>query len=127
MWKVFPESRSTLAALRERGLRTAVISNWDRRLPQILDALDLTRWFDVITVSAVEGVEKPAAAIFDRTVERLGVPAGACMHVGDSPLEDYDGAERAGMTPVLIDRRGAFAMDGFRRVGRLDEVLDLIG
>ncbi len=127
VWHAYPETRRTLDALRTRRIGTAVISNWDRRLPQILDTLGLTSFFDQVTVSAIEGVEKPAPAIFERTLERLGAEANAAIHVGDSPLEDYQGARSVGMTAVLVDRGGGFSDDGYRRISRLDEVLDLLG
>jgi putative hydrolase of the HAD superfamily len=126
VWKVFPETRTTLEEVRGRGLRMAVISNWDRRLPEILDGLGLTDWFETIVVSAIVGIEKPAPGIFMHALERLDVRAEETLHVGDSPLEDYDGSKAVGMTPVLVDRPGSFAGNGYRRIGRLDEVLSLI-
>jgi putative hydrolase of the HAD superfamily len=126
LWKVYPEVISTLEALRIRGRFMAVISNWDRRLPDILDNLALTDFFDHVTVSALAGVEKPAPEIFLMTLEALGSPAETTLHVGDSPLEDYKGAEAVGITPVLIDRRGTFALNGYRRIRSLDQVLDLL-
>ena len=127
VWRVFPETRRTLDEIRRRGLATAVISNWDRRLPVILDGLGLTEDFDTVTVSAIEGIEKPAPGIFRRTLDRLGTRPDATLHVGDSPLEDYEGARAVGITPVLIDRPGAFAGNGYRRIDRLDRILDLVG
>lgn len=127
IWKLYPETPGTLGALRTRGIDMAVISNWDRRLPEILDNLELTDFFSTITVSAIEGVEKPAAEIFARTLQRLGAEPGETIHIGDSPLEDYDGSRAAGMTAVLIDRPGAFVGNGYRRIDRLDEVLELVG
>jgi putative hydrolase of the HAD superfamily len=126
VWKIFPETLATLDAARGRGLRLAVISNWDRRLPEILDGLGLTDRFSHVAVSAIEGVEKPAPGIFLRTLERLGVRPEEALHVGDSPLEDYDGSQAVGMTPVLIDRPGIFAGNGYRRIGSLAEVLGLL-
>lgn len=126
-WKLYPETQSTLQESRRRGLRLAVISNWDRRLPEILDGLGLTSFFDTISVSSIEGAEKPAAAIFERTLERIGVRPGEAIHVGDSPLEDYDGSQGVGMVPVLIDRPGAFAGNGYRTISSLDEVFGLLG
>ena len=127
VWKAFPETRATLAELAARGVSLAVISNWDKRLPEILDRLDLTGTFDVITVSTIEGMEKPAPEIFLRTVARLEVKPEAALHVGDSPLEDYQGARAAGLTPVLIDRHTLFAHDSYRRIVSLEGVLDLVG
>ena len=127
VWKAFPETRATLAELAARGVSLAVISNWDKRLPEILDRLDLSGTFDVITVSMIEGMEKPAPEIFLRTVARLEVKPEAALHVGDSPLEDYQGARAAGLTPVLIDRHTLFAHDSYRRIVSLEGVLDLVG
>jgi putative hydrolase of the HAD superfamily len=126
VWKVYPETRLTLDAARNQGFRMAVISNWDKRLPEILDGLELTDFFETIAVSAIEGVEKPAAEIFERTLDRLSVRPQQALHIGDSPLEDYEGSQAVGMTPVLIDRPGAFAGDGYRRIGSLGEIFDLV-
>lgn len=126
VWKAFPDTVPTLERLRDRGVQLAVISNWDRRLPAILDGLGLTPFFDTVTVSSIEGVEKPAPAIFARTLERLGARAETTIHIGDSPLEDYEGSEGAGMIPVLIDRHGAFGINGYRRVESLGELVALI-
>lgn len=124
VWKVFPETADTLIDLKARGVSLAVISNWDRRLPDILRSLNIIDAFDAVTVSAIEGVEKPAREIFARTLDRLGVTPARALHVGDSPLEDYRGAEDAGLTALLIDRHEIFAGDGYRRVASLAEILD---
>jgi len=118
---------AVLAGLAARGVKLAVISNWDRRLPRILRGLDLEDRFDVVTVSSLAGVEKPAAEIFTRTLDRLGVAADRALHVGDSPLEDYSGAENAGLAAALIDRSGAFSGQPYRRIAGLAEVLELVG
>ncbi len=119
IWRVYPDVLPTLEALRSAGLRLAVVSNWDTRLPRLLEDLGLAPWFDTIVVSAVEGVEKPAGEIFHRAARRLGVPPGEVTHIGDSPREDYHGALGAGLGAVLLDRPAAFAGNGFRRVDSL--------
>ena len=126
VWKVFPETEKTLETLRQRGIRLAVISNWDRRLPDILESLQLTDRFEAITVSSIEGVEKPSPEIFHRAIEKMRVPADRTLHVGDSPLEDYPGAEGAGLNAVLVDRHNLFADEPYRRVSDLEGVVDLI-
>lgn len=127
VWRTFEGATETLAELARRGIRLAVTSNWDRRLPGILRGLDLLDRFQVVTVSSIAGVEKPAAAIFRHTLERLGVPSERTLHVGDSPLEDYAGAENAGLAAALIDRRGLFDRRSYRCIGNLTELLALVG
>ena len=124
-WHVFPEVPEVLSVLRGRGLRLAVVSNWDSRLPALLDGLGLGGSFDALLVSALEGVEKPSPEIFVRAAERLGVPPGRCLHAGDSPLDDVRGAESAGVRPVLVDRAWIFP-DGYRRVRDLRGLYELL-
>ena len=126
VWKVFPETADTLIDLKARGVSLAVISNWDRRLPDILRSLDLYDRFETITVSSLEGVEKPSSEIFRRTVERMGVAAPETVHIGDSPLEDYTGAEQAGCRAALIDRHDLFADEAYRRISSLEEILEWV-
>ncbi len=125
LWRPYPEVLGTLGRLREHGLQLAVVSNWDSRLPGLLDGLGLTSFFTTVLVSALEGVEKPSPVIFHRAAERLGVPPSACVHVGDSPLDDYHGASSAGMSAILVDRAGLFA-DGYRRIETLEGLHELL-
>ncbi len=125
LWHVFPEVREVLDELRRRGLRLAVVSNWDARLPSLLAGLDLAGYFEHLLVSGIEGVEKPAAEIFHRAARRLGVEAADCVHVGDSPLDDVRGAEAAGMAALLLDRHGLFD-DGFVTIEDLRGVYDFV-
>jgi len=127
VWHVFPETTDTLTRLTDLGVPLAVISNWDRRLPEILQNLALADFFQVVTVSSLAGAEKPSEEIFARTLDRLGAAAGETVHVGDSPRDDYFGAERAGLIPVLIDRHRAFVDNGYRRIESLSELVEMVG
>lgn len=104
-WEVYPEVPAVLAELHAAGLRLGVVSNWDPRLPELLERLDLARWFDAIVTSSEAGVEKPDARIFRRAVERLGVSPAGALHVGDSRLQDVEGAVAAGLRALHLDRR----------------------
>jgi putative hydrolase of the HAD superfamily len=105
-WEVYPEVPEVLAALKAQGLRLGVISNWDERLPVLLDGLGIGFFFDTLVVSSEVGVEKPHRQIFARALARLEVSPAAALHVGDSILEDVEGAIAAGMEAVWLDRSG---------------------
>jgi putative hydrolase of the HAD superfamily len=126
LWHVFPEVPEVLDRLAARGLRLAAVSNWDSRLLALLERLGLAGFFSAVLVSSLERVEKPGPEIFRRAAERLGVAAGRCVHVGDSPLDDVRGAESAGMRAVLVDRAGTFT-DGYVRIRDLRGLYELIG
>jgi putative hydrolase of the HAD superfamily len=85
-----------LGALRERGLKLAVVSNWDCSLPDKLAELGLADWFEAIISSAEAGVPKPDPAPFRLALERLDARPERALHVGDEPADDQ-GAGAAGM------------------------------
>ena len=103
-YRVFPEVPRVLAELAGRGLALAVISNWDDRLPAVLEDLGLARWFDVVVVSQEVGVEKPHPAIFEHALDRLGLAPEQVLHVGDRVREDVEGALALGMEGLLLVR-----------------------
>jgi putative hydrolase of the HAD superfamily len=106
-WQLFPEVPEVLAELRDRGLKLAVISNWDERLPGVLAGLGIGELFSAIVYSAAVGVEKPDRRIFDHTLQLLGTSPERALHVGDREVEDCEGALAAGLSAALrLDRNG---------------------
>jgi len=94
---VFRPVAGALAAvdrLRAQGLALAVVSNWDVGLREKLGPL-ASRFACVVT-SAEVGAAKPDPAVFHAALERLEIPAGRALHIGDEQ-GDEDGARAAGM------------------------------
>ncbi len=133
VWTPMPGAVSTLDALAQRGLRLAVISNWDSRLRHVLDGHDLSRRFEFVLTSAEAGVRKPSPDIFRQALDNAGVPADRALHVGDSFEDDVEGARTVGITPVHLRSRGAgnpIATDhehDHHTVSALDELLEIVG
>ena len=105
-WRIFEDTLPTLQAFRRAGVCLGVLSNWDHRLPPLLQTLDLAQYFEVLVVSALEGVEKPDPAIFHRAIERVGVRAEEILYVGDHRHLDLDPARALGIEAYLVDRKG---------------------
>lgn len=95
-WRVAADAERCLTRLRARGVRTALISNWDDRLRATLEGLSLLSAFDVLLISGEEGVEKPDPEIFLRAAHRLGIPPERSLMVGDDPENDVAGARSVG-------------------------------
>jgi putative hydrolase of the HAD superfamily len=125
-WRVFDDVEPILETLAGRGMRLAVVSNWDERLEPLLRALRLHSRFEALAVSCTVGITKPAPAIFHHALGQLGVSPAAAMHVGDRACEDAEGARAAGMSAVLVHRdRGSVPPDGaIRSLGDLSALLD---
>ena len=108
-WEAMPGAAQALAVLRTRGLRLAVASNFDHRLPSVLEALDLLDFFELVWGPGEAGVAKPDAAFFRGLLARLEVPADAALHVGDHPEEDLAGARAAGLRVLSIEAPATLA------------------
>jgi putative hydrolase of the HAD superfamily len=101
----YPESEEVLRRLREMGTRIFAVSNWDIQLAKVLEDLGWTGYFDGVVVSAVIGIEKPEGEIFEEALRASGISRDRVVHVGNDPITDVQGASRAGLDTVLVDRR----------------------
>lgn len=130
VWRFYDDVEPVLRELRSRGLRVGIISNWDTRLKRISDGLGLTPLVDFLVISAEAGMRKPDPRIFHLALEKAGVRPEEAMHVGDLPEEDAEGARRAGVRPILIDRRKRITPNSFpadvRVVASLSDLLPLL-
>lgn len=74
-----------------------------------LAAIGLSRYFTVSLAAHELGVAKPDAAIFLEACRRLGVAPAEAVYVGDDLLLDVEGAQRAGLRAVWMNRSGSRA------------------
>mmetsp|Transcript_36395 Transcript_36395/g.102805 ORF Transcript_36395/g.102805 Transcript_36395/m.102805 type:complete len:301 (+) Transcript_36395:425-1327(+) len=100
-WTVAPGARECLQTLRKMGVKTAIVSNFDMRLPLILDRMNLTPLLDAVVVSAEVQAEKPNPVIFQAAVDQLRLRPEECVHVGDDRRNDLWGARDAGCHALL--------------------------
>jgi putative hydrolase of the HAD superfamily len=102
----YPDAEPALRALRDRGLKLVVVSNWDCSLGEVLDRCGLADLLDGAISSAEAGARKPDPAIFRPALELAGCGPDEALHVGDTPEEDRAGAEAAGIRVLIVDRDG---------------------
>lgn len=125
--EVYGDVRPTLEALKARGVRLGVLSNWSEHLGLVLERLDLDRYFSFLVVSAEAGCEKPDEKIFRLAVDRAETPIERILYIGDYPEEDILPAERIGLDALLIDRYEKYARYRLPSIRRLTDVPGLIG
>ena len=127
-YALFEDVLPALAALRERGYRLGVVSNFTWRLPEIIEELAVGQYIERVIVSARAGYRKPHPEIFRQALAAFDVTPEETLFVGDSRLADIDGARRAGMSGVLLNRSasGANTEDGISALTSLPETLDLM-
>ncbi len=119
-------AREAVVELRDRGYRLAVVSNSDGEVAEKLERGGFGGLFETIVDSAVVGVEKPDPRIFLIALERMGLPPGQAVYVGDIPAVDVEGARAAGVAPVLIDAWDGFPDVDVPRIATLPDLVPLL-
>ena len=114
-----PAMIAYIGALRERGLRTALLTNnvreweplWRAKLPELDDI------FEVVVDSAFVGMRKPEPEIYELTLERLGdgLVAEECLFVDDIEV-NCEAARALGMRAVRF-------VDATQAIAELDSAL----
>jgi len=105
-FELYEDVLPVLGHLREREVKIGLVSNTSRDLDAFVRhfSLDVDAWIS----SRVHGKVKPSPTIFRAALELLDVVPGAAVMVGDSPLDDIEGARALGMRAYLIDREARF-------------------
>ena len=106
-WKLEPDTHETLKTLHNMGYRLGIISNASNTpdLNRLIDNHNLRQYFEIVVISAEEGIRKPDPRIFSKTLKKLGVKPENAIMVGDTLPADVLGAQNSGLKSVWITRR----------------------
>lgn len=127
-----PEAVEVIAALRDRGLRIALLSNthWPRTFHErFLERDGLAQLIEVRCYTSEMTHMKPHADAFRVPLEALGgIDPRRAVMVGDRPFDDIHGAKQLGMRAVLRanDEVPGYDVTPDAEIGALGELLPLI-
>lgn len=102
-YHLFEDSLWALEQCQNRGVRSILLSNNYPELPEIVEKLGLSRYFDGMAVSGLLGWDKPHAEIF-QYARQLAGPDARCVMIGDNPQADIAGAQAQGIPAALVHR-----------------------
>jgi FMN phosphatase YigB (HAD superfamily) len=128
---VCPPDRAGLLRQLSPVYRLALLSNFDdgATARRVLQEGGLAPYFEAIVVSEEEGIRKPSRALFERTCDRLALGPSSCLYVGDTLLEDIEGATGAGLPALWIRSAATREAHGedpeSPAVGVLEDVMQL--
>jgi 2-phosphoglycolate phosphatase len=99
--RVMPGLRTTLAALREQGLRLGIVTASHRGSFQPLHEAGLLDFFEVIITGADVTRRKPDPEGLLKCAAALGIAPGEAVYVGDTPT-DVQASRAAGMGVITV-------------------------
>ncbi|KFP86275.1 Haloacid dehalogenase-like hydrolase domain-containing protein 3, partial [Apaloderma vittatum] len=105
-WEVLPGAAETLSQCHQRGFHMGVVSNFDKRLENILSRCNLRHHFEFVLTSEDVGFAKPDGRIFEKALRLGGVPPEQAAHIGDDYVRDYRAARAVGMHSFLLRAAG---------------------
>ena len=128
---VFLEARSAVTLYEEvdevlrdlrRNYRLASLTNGNTDLVRA----GVAQYFDYMLSPVDTGCSKPDPRMFEAVLVRAGLAASAMVHIGDEPWHDVEGAHRAQVRAVWLNRDGRLWPEGARRahaeIGSLREL-----
>lgn len=108
--KLYDDANAILQLFRKRKLadipiRTALVTNWGRRVHTVVSALGVADCFDVVVCRDDVDRGKPFPDPFLFAANSLGVDPQECLHIGDVLHDDAFGAYEAGLQSLWLNRR----------------------
>jgi HAD superfamily hydrolase (TIGR01549 family) len=106
--RLYSDSRRCLEALAADRRRLGVVSNSssEAHVRRILHATEILPFFERVTSSGTEGIEKPDPEIFHRTLSRMQLDPTEALYVGNLAFTDALAARAAGLHSVWLNRAG---------------------
>jgi HAD superfamily hydrolase (TIGR01549 family) len=87
----------------KKKYKIGLLTNSGNLIDDVIERLDMERFFDVIVISNKVGMMKPDPRIYTICIERLGVKVEECCMVGDTLELDFLMPRQLGMRAVLFD------------------------
>lgn len=123
--ELFEEVDGVLRAL-ARDYRLVSLTNGNTDLARA----GVDHYFEFTLSPAETGTSKPDPRMFEAVLERAGIAPSAMLHVGDEPWYDIEGAHRANVRSVWVNRQARSWPDGQRpahaEISGLHELEDVL-
>ena len=101
-WKLRPNARHFLSALKAMGIKTGLISNVGKiAMENAFKKMELQRFFDIVVTRNDVKALKPSGEGINLALDRLRVTKDRSLFIGDS-LDDIHAAKEAGLKVMII-------------------------
>jgi putative hydrolase of the HAD superfamily len=124
-WRAFPDAADAVRRALDADHRVGVLTNGDVRDQQRkVDATVLAEFALPVFASSELPAAKPDRRAFEFACHAMAVTPARSLMVGDSLVNDIEGALSAGLRATLLDRSGVVrrALEGFDLIRSLDEL-----
>jgi putative hydrolase of the HAD superfamily len=103
---VFPYSKEILTYLKQKYKVHVITNGFNESQTKKMKSSGLDVYFELIVTSETTGHKKPDPRIFDFAVNQLQTHPDFCLMIGDNPVSDILGAQRAKIDQVYFNPEG---------------------
>jgi len=99
-----PDAKETILELHRRGYILGIIANTitETEIPDWMETDCVTQYFKAVVLSSKVAYRKPGPEIYWEAARRVGVDPIHCCYVGDNPVRDVEGTQRAGFGLMIL-------------------------
>jgi len=124
----YPHVRSTLIALKGKGLILGIVSDAPRMKAWMrLTEMGLADFFDVVVTLDDTGKRKPSKMPFQAASKELKILPAQILFVGDNPSRDIEGAKKVGMKTCLAKYGQIFPDTKTKADFEIFDIQELVG
>lgn len=110
-WRLYDDVLPTIDRLRKKGYSIGIGSNFDRRLPMVLEGKGVIERFDQVLTSSDLGWSKPNPKFYEVATSRLGAQdRSRLLMIGDTERGDVTAPRESGWHARLLVRDGDGAL-----------------
>ena len=124
-WILYEEALETICALKSKGIKVGIVSNFDKHLDMITKKLKIHDLMDIFVVSAQVGLEKPDINFYNYVKDTYSLDTTTTVYVGDSYNLAYNPSKQAGYNSYLIDRDN-FYPSTLKKIANLSEIIKVV-
>lgn len=123
-----PDAESTISTLKTMQVKTGIVSGvYEEEIHTILATVSLDEsLFDILVGADTLQKGKPDPAVFMYALQQLGIAPHEALYIGDNLKRDYLPAEKVGMNPLLIVKKGGGVPDTVQKITRLLSLIDYL-
>ncbi len=121
-WSLYPDVADTIRQLSSENIRFGIASNFDQRLPAVLEACGLAISANRLFHSGMLGWSKPNPNFYREIESRLNVASNELLLVGDDCQNDYLAPRKFGWHSIWLRRTNSTTETDVDTVTSLAEI-----
>ncbi len=118
------DALKTLQALEKKAYKMHIISNGYHEIQKMkMQSSGILHFFECIVTNDIAGARKPEKEIYEYALKKANAHISESVMIGDNPVADIEGAQKAGWMTVHFDINGVYVPNA--KINALKQLLEI--